>query len=475
MMRVNAFCACASILAALCQIGQVSSFVPFGSFVPKQASAGAAGGRFRSTQLHSAVTVDSTVQNPPNWAYPFPRSKSILRKLMHVGSFVLILVLKPFKMFAWRMNVGILRGLILEITSRFDWLMIILNVQNNAMLLHQRAYGGNFLFGKAFAETSFVKTEKQITEPLNKCSRFMGVNIVSSDAGAFATNSGSLTQCPAIRKPVRKDLEDNVFTTQFLANDIDSVRKKTKAIVKDWSDLKKMGTMEEIRSVATRIFLCVLTGTTISAEDAHFSTMAYIRRFAELSVFSYYFPFFIGLFETHKNIRKDAYYLLMNKYGFSLPVIEMTLFAAMFSVGTLVIKCVDDIQTFKIDYKSLSYQQKRNFIHEAQRLWPTVTTVNKMVDKEETVKVASKDIKLTLGDEVIYPFICSNSDPVIFPEPQKMKLDRPKDQYDAILSWSKGPHACPAKEMSILVTITMLDALSERYELSKLKIFNPQF
>ncbi|HEY7811717.1 MAG TPA: hypothetical protein VIC62_00675, partial [Nakamurella sp.] len=73
------------------------------------------------------------------------------------------------------------------------------------------------------------------------------------------------------------------------------------------------------------------------------------------------------------------------------------------------------------------------------------------------------------------PFVCSNRDPDVFPDPDAMDLGRTDEARDEVLSWSKGPHSCPAKELSILVTMSMLDTLSERYELSTLRIFNPQF
>jgi len=40
--------------------------------------------------------------------------------------------------------------------------------------------------------------------------------------------------------------------------------------------------------------------------------------------------------------------------------------------------------------------------------------------------------------------------------------------------WSKGPHSCPAKTLTILVVVAVLDTLSGRYELARRRIFNPQ-
>ena len=56
-----------------------------------------------------------------------------------------------------------------------------------------------------------------------------------------------------------------------------------------------------------------------------------------------------------------------------------------------------------------------------------------------------------------------------------MDLHRPQSEYESILSWSKGPHACPAKALTLIVAIMLLDTLADRYRLSDLTVFNPAF
>ena len=109
------------------------------------------------------------------------------------------------------------------------------------------------------------------------------------------------------------------------------------------------------------------------------------------------------------------------------------------------------------------------------RLYPTVTSVHRIVEHDETVTVRGRELRLSPGDEVIYPFICSNRDPAHFPDPTAMRLDRTDDEYAKVLSWSKGPHSCPARELSILVTTMMLDALAKKADLRTYAIFNPAF
>ena len=158
-----------------------------------------------------------------------------------------------------------------------------------------------------------------------------------------------------------------------------------------------------------------------------------------------------------------------------MMTIDITLFAAMFSIGTLLMRCVEDVQRFGIPYETLSHEQKRRFVIEVLRLYPTVTSVHRILEQPETVRVANRDLRLTPGDEVVYPFICSNRDQQAFADADRIVLDRPAEAYDRVLSWSQGPHSCPAREMSIVVTVVMLDALASRFPLAHLRILNLTF
>ena len=399
----------------------------------------------------------------------------MIRKLFHGISCVVIAVLKPLKTYAYRTRFFFVRGLILEITTLIDWLMIFFNIQNNIMLLHQKIYGGNFLFGQAVMITDYDTTARDITKPLFKCNHFMGVDIIANQSSVFGMNAGSLNQCPPLRASSRAMMDATVFTEELAAQGYEQVKAECAGILEEWAADPKMAGMWSIRGTATRIFLKVLSGTLVSKEDADYSTKKYVTHFGELSIFGRYLPSVNGLLGSHKFIRKEAYFRLKEKYDIDMGIIDMTLFAAMFSVGTLLIRCVEDIQTWKIPYGELDYEKKRNFIFEVQRLWPTVTSVHRIVERDETVRIGNRELKLTPGDEVVYPFICSNRDESTFDEPKTMKLDRPAEEYERVLSWSKGPHACPGKEISIDVTLVMLDELARHHDLSRLKIFNPTF
>ena len=60
----------------------------------------------------------------------------------------------------------------------------------------------------------------------------------------------------------------------------------------------------------------------------------------------------------------------------------------------------------------------------------------------------------------------ANKNKEVFECPHKIKLDRSEQAYDKVLSWSKGAHACPARNFSVLVTVVMLDALHSKSPLN---------
>ena len=144
-------------------------------------------------------------------------------------------------------------------------------------------------------------------------------------------------------------------------------------------------------------------------------------------------------------------------------------------MGTIVIKCVEFASKYDIPYGSLLAEQKPAFVFESQRLSPTVTTIHRIVERDEKVDVLGVALTLQPSDEVCYPFVCINRDPTKFSDPEEFRLNRPSIELKRVLSWSAGPHVCPAKDLSIQLTILMLDQLATRYDLRRLHIPNPEF
>jgi hypothetical protein len=398
----------------------------------------------------------------------------MIRKLARVLSVPLVGLLLPLKVAAYKSPVRWIKRAILEFTSFIDWALVFANVQNPAMLIHQRVYRGAFLFGKAVMVVDHAVALRDIPKPTLRGNRFMGVDLVSNDPGAFVTNAGPITTGQPVRRLVREYIEREVMSPRVREYDVDTIRGDCAEIFADWRASEHMANMWTVRGAVTRVFLRLLAERTVPRELADDVTRAYVRRFAEFSLFGRYAPALLGVLGTRDGVRRDAFAPL-RRLGIDDIVIDMTLFAAMFSVGTILMRSLEIAREENLDYRKLTRAERRGFVIEAQRLHPTVTTVHRIVEAPETIVVFDTTLELQPGDEVAYPFACLNRDPKCFEHPERFDLSRPQAEFERVLSWSVGPHACPARELSIAVTIAMLDELSEVSDLRALRPLNLEF
>ena len=381
----------------------------------------------------------------------------MIKRLLRAASYPVVYLMKPVKLFAYRTRRQTLRRFLIEVTTRVDFVLSFLHGQNEVMVLHQKVFGGNFIFGKGVMVTDYETIAAEVPLPSHRTNRFMGISVVSGNE-VFVTNSPMIAQGEPFRTLAREHLEETMFTPEVRALDLAKVKETCAGVLSDWVADPNASDIPVMRSVSTRMIVLLLTGITITKEDSELVTKAYLRRFVELSLFREYLPFVTGLLGSEKFIKKDAFYKL-REYGVPNTVIDATLFAAMFSIGTLFVRCVGDVRRHGIDYAGLD---------EAVRLYPTVTTTHRVVESDETVRVAGRDLELTAGDEIVYPLVCANTDARAFDCPHAMNVERPQAEYDKVLSWSAGSHMCPAKELSILVTMAMLDALAAKRPLSEI-------
>jgi hypothetical protein len=398
----------------------------------------------------------------------------ILRWIARRLSPPIIWLIMPAKLWAWRTRRLWLRRLLLEITTATDFAMVFANTQNVAMLIHQTAYRGNFIFGKAIMVVDHASADREIRQPTMRGNRFMGIDIVSNDAMVFMTNAGPISAGPPTRDLIRGYIDTEIMTPRVRSLDPESLRAECDEIVRDWSSDPQMAGMWQIRGAVTRVIFRVLAGITLPKAEADEITYNYARRFVEFSLFGRYLPSMLALLGTREGIRRDAY-IPLRKLGVDSLVVDMTLFAAMFSVGTIVVKCVEIAREQGIQYEKLGDSERMGFVIESLRLNPTVTSVHRIAERDETVQIRGRTTRLGPGDELAYPFACINRDASQFTESAAFRLDRPPAEVAAVLSWSAGPHACPARDLSILSTVLMLDALASRFDLRGLKIYNLEF
>lgn len=399
----------------------------------------------------------------------------MLRQIAHVLSVPVIWLMMPVKLLAFRCRGNWFGRTLLEFTSAGDFLLVLANVQNAALQLHQRVYRGAFLFGKSVMIVDHAIAAREIPRPALRGNRFMGVDLVSNDPGVFVTNAGPISTGQPTRRLMREYIDHQIMTPRVRAMDYGALRGECAGLLREWAADPKMATMLAIRSTLTRLFIRVLAERDLPADAARTITWAYVRRFAEFSLLGRYCPFLLGVLGTREAIRRDAYIPLRN-LGVDNLAIDMTLFAAMFSVGTMVIKAVGFAREHDIDYAALTPFQRFAFVLEGYRVCPTVTTVHRIVEADESVELRGRARSLRAGDEVDYAFVCINRDPRVFTKPEEFRLDRAPDEVAKVLSWSAGPHMCPAKDLSIVSTVLMLDTLvAARGDLRRLRIFNLEF
>jgi hypothetical protein len=403
------------------------------------------------------------------------REPLMLRRIANVLSIPVIWLMMPVKLLAFRYRHRVFGRVLLELTCLGDFMLVLANVQNAALRLHHRIYRGAFPFGKSVMVVDHAKALREIAQPSLRGNRFMGLDLVSNDPGVFVTNAGPISTGQPTRRLIRDYIDHQIMTPRVRALDYGALRTECAEILRDWTANPKMATMLSIRGTLTRLFIRVLAEKTLSKAEADDVTWHYFRRFAEFSLFGRYFPAMLGVLGTREAIRRGAY-IPLRKLGVDNLAIDMTLFAAMFSVGTIVIKCVEFARQHDIDYGALSPFQRFAFVIESFRICPTVTTVHRIVEADETVDIRGRRHALRAGDEVAYPFVCINQDRKVFSDPEAFRIDRPAAEAAQVLSWSAGPHVCPAKDLSIVSSVLMLDTLaSARGDLRRLKIFNLEF
>lgn len=396
----------------------------------------------------------------------------MIRRIAAVVSRPLIWLLRPVKLLAWRTRFDLLRRAILEVTAGIDMLLIFANTQNKAMTLHWEIYGGNFLFGKCVMVTGYDQAAAEIPRSRMRTSRFMGVHTLVNDPGVFASNAGPITTSQPARRVLREHMNREFFTPELTAPDFGKLMADCAPILREWSADPGMAvSLWPIRGTVTRLITKIIGKKDISRAEADAVTAEYLRRTGEFSAFGYYLPFMLGLLGTREGVRRGAF-LPLQRLGVDNLVIDMTLFAAMFSIGTIVIKCVEFTRRYGVDYAGLSPAERVQFVVESLRIYPTVTSVHRILEEEETVEVGGAPLRLRVGDEVAYPFVCINRDPAHFTAPEAFRVDRAPEELAKVLSWSRGPHACPVRDLSVLVTVMMLDTLAARFDLRRLRIFD---
>jgi linoleate 10R-lipoxygenase len=73
--------------------------------------------------------------------------------------------------------------------------------------------------------------------------------------------------------------------------------------------------------------------------------------------------------------------------------------------------------------------------------------------KSMTVDDGGRSVPVNAGDNVFVSFVSAARDPIVYPEPETVALDRPMDSY---IHYGAGPHRCLGEDVSKVAITAML-------------------
>jgi len=106
----------------------------------------------------------------------------------------------------------------------------------------------------------------------------------------------------------------------------------------------------------------------------------------------------------------------------------------------------------KLDDKE-SREKLRRYAMEACRLSTQSFGLFRTVAKDTTIDEAGTTYNLKAGEEIFVNLVGANVDPVAFPDPLEVKLDRDPESY---VNYGWGPHSCIGKEINIIANTAIL-------------------
>lgn len=97
------------------------------------------------------------------------------------------------------------------------------------------------------------------------------------------------------------------------------------------------------------------------------------------------------------------------------------------------------------------------YFMEGTRIRGTVG-VYRNVATTTTIQDGDREVNVHPGEEVFIDCVTASQDPIAFPEPETVKLDRPMDSY---IHYGQGPHQCLGYSISKLAMRTMLKTVGK--------------
>ncbi|KAF3104418.1 hypothetical protein TWF569_000135 [Orbilia oligospora] len=122
-----------------------------------------------------------------------------------------------------------------------------------------------------------------------------------------------------------------------------------------------------------------------------------------------------------------------------------------------------DIQKLARNGSPDSLEKLRHYVLEANRLSGTFGLYRK-ADRAFDLTDGDTTHNLKRGDVVFVNFITASRDPLVFPDPLEIKLDRPEEHY---IQYGYGQHRCLGKDVNLMALTAMLKVFGRRENLRR--------
>ncbi|CCX12338.1 heme peroxidase [Pyronema domesticum] len=119
----------------------------------------------------------------------------------------------------------------------------------------------------------------------------------------------------------------------------------------------------------------------------------------------------------------------------------------------------NEIKKLSAENSAAADEKLTKYVLEGFRLSNTLGIARIAVPDSDSVSVKDHGVTVTAkkGDRLFISFVATSRDPLAFPSPNEIKLDRPIDNY---VTFGEGPHQCLGKDLNIVHSRAMLKVLA---------------
>ena len=117
-----------------------------------------------------------------------------------------------------------------------------------------------------------------------------------------------------------------------------------------------------------------------------------------------------------------------------------------------------EIQKLANEESPEAFNKLRKYALEAYRITSPALTLRTVGVDSATINDGETKLPVKKGDNLLMDFIAAGADPAKYPDPHKIKLDRPENDY-VVFGW--GSHSCVGREIVVAAMAAQLKAFGK--------------